>query len=532
MIAATLGGIGIFLLGMILMTDGLKQVAGDSLRKLLARFTGGPLSALMTGAVVTAVVQSSSATTLTTIGFVSAGLLSFKQAVGVIFGANLGTTSTSWIVSLLGLKLNITSVALPLVGVGALLKLLGKGRLQAAGMALAGFGLIFIGIDTLQQGMSGLAGRIDPSSFPAPTIVGRLLLVLMGVLMTVVMQSSSAAAATTLTALSTGTIDLNQAAALVIGQNLGTTVTAGVASIGGSLAARRTALAHILFNGITGLIAFLILPLFVRLADMAADSMSGGGDDTVSLAAFHTAFNLLGVLMLLPVIGRFSAWIERVLPEPPRLGITRHLDATVAQVPQVAVEAVLNALREVHQGALTMLRARMAGDDTVTAGALEEALAELRRFLAQVQTSAHSGETHERHLAALHIIDHLERLVDAIQEQAPGETVRQDDALATLLEGLCEDAFDAITQGQVTRLAERAAQIAQRRREERRVVLARTAEGDLSPDAALNLLEATRWVDRLGYHTWRATHYLIDPHASSGVNPSEAFDGVDVARAV
>jgi len=239
-----LGGIGLFLLGMILMTDGLKTAAGNALRKALARFTGGPLSALLSGATLTALVQSSSATTLATIGFVSAGILTFEQAVGVVFGANLGTTSTGWLVSLLGFKVSIAAFALPMVGAGALANLLGRGRWRAAGLAVAGFGLIFVGIDQLQVGMAGLATRLDPSMLPGDNLAGRLALVGLGVLMTVVMQSSSAAVATTLAALHAGTIGLDHAAALVIGQNVGTTVTAGLAAIGASTAARRTALAH------------------------------------------------------------------------------------------------------------------------------------------------------------------------------------------------------------------------------------------------------------------------------------------------
>jgi len=237
MLSTILGGIGLFLLGMILLTDGLKALAGDSLRRVLARFAGGRLSSLAAGAGVTALVQSSSATTLTTIGFVSAGLLTFEQALGVILGANLGTTSTGWLVSILGLKFSISKVALPLVGIGALTRLLSRERLANLGLALAGFGLIFVGIDTLQLGMEGLSARIDPGSFPDASLQGRLLLVLIGVFMTVVLQSSSAAVATTLMALHAGTIDLTQAAALVVGQNVGTTVTAALGSIGATVAA-------------------------------------------------------------------------------------------------------------------------------------------------------------------------------------------------------------------------------------------------------------------------------------------------------
>jgi len=156
-IVQLMGGIGLFLLGMSLMTDSLKAIAGEALRQWLVRFTNSPIKAVLSGIGLTVVVQSSTATTLATIGFVSAGVLSFSHAIGVIIGANIGTTSTGWMVALLGLKFSIASFALPLIGVGALLKLLGKEKIAFIGLTLAGFGLLFFGIQILQDAMSGVA---------------------------------------------------------------------------------------------------------------------------------------------------------------------------------------------------------------------------------------------------------------------------------------------------------------------------------------------------------------------------------------
>lgn len=185
---------------MILLSDGLKSFAGDSLRKALLRFTGRPAAAFASGALVTAVVQSSSATTLATIGFVSAGLLGFSQSVGLVIGASLGTTSTGWLVAGLGLKFSITQFVLPLIGLGAFLRLLGRGRLKSLGLALAGFGLIFVGIDFLQAGMAGVGGQVSLAGLPATGIWGHLLTMGIGIALTVIMQSSSAAVATILAA--------------------------------------------------------------------------------------------------------------------------------------------------------------------------------------------------------------------------------------------------------------------------------------------------------------------------------------------
>lgn len=208
-----LGGIGLFLMGMVLLTDGLKAVAGDALSAALVRFTGTPTKAFTSGALVTLMVQSSSATTVTLIGFVSAGLLTFPQAIGVVMGASLGTTGTGWVVSVLGLKISLGYYAMPLVGVGALMRLLTRGRGRSLGMALAGFGLIFIGIEALQTGMQGLAAVFDLARLPATGWWGHLLTMLIGALMTVVMQSSSAAVATTPTALHADAVNFDQAAA-------------------------------------------------------------------------------------------------------------------------------------------------------------------------------------------------------------------------------------------------------------------------------------------------------------------------------
>ncbi|HNW31005.1 MAG TPA: Na/Pi symporter, partial [Spirochaetota bacterium] len=164
-ITSLIGGIGLFILGMILMTEGMKSLAGDTLRRTLSKFTGGTLSSITSGAFITALLQSSHATIITTIGFVSAGLITFHQSLGIILGAHLGTTSTGWIVSLLGMKLKLGTVALPIVGVGAILRLIGKDRIASTGLVVAGLGLIFFGIDVLQTGMKTLSVHLDSSDY-------------------------------------------------------------------------------------------------------------------------------------------------------------------------------------------------------------------------------------------------------------------------------------------------------------------------------------------------------------------------------
>ena len=432
LIGTIIGGVGLFLLGMTLMSDGLRSVGGNALRSLLQKWTGTRFSSVATGTAITALAQSSSATTLATIGFVSAGLLTFTQAVGVIFGANLGTTMTSWLVALIGLKLQISTVALPMVGLGAFLRLLAKGRPAHIGGVLAGFGLIFVGIDVLQAGMQTISQGISPADFAVEGLLGRLLLIGVGIVMTVVTQSSSAAIAATLTALSSGAIDLPQAAALVIGQNVGTTITAAVGSIGATIPARRTALAHILFNVMTGLIAFAILPLFLDLVQDVTSS-TGSVDHATFIAAFHTAFNILGVAVMLPFLAHFSRLVERLIPGPERM-FTSGLDDSAQLVPTIGLDAAAHSVSEMIQVLIDAVREGLEDPKDGQAVArlephLEDGITRTRRFLRGVQTTPSDDQLFARHVAVLHALDHLQRCLAWARETDLFEVVNSSELL-------------------------------------------------------------------------------------------------------
>ncbi|PKM45970.1 MAG: Na+/Picotransporter [Firmicutes bacterium HGW-Firmicutes-8] len=524
-----LGGIGVFLLGMTLMANSLKSLAGDALRRILSRFTGGMPSAILSGAGITALVQSSSATTLTTIGFVSAGLLSFPQAVGVIFGSNLGTTSTGWLVSLIGFKLNISLIALPLVGLGVLLNSFSRGKYSHLGTAIAGFGLVFIGIDILREGMAGI--NIDPEIFPGAGIWHRLILVLIGAVMTFVMQSSSAAVVTTLAALHSGAIVLEQAAALVIGQNVGTTITAALASIGGSVPARRTALSHIMFNLITGIAAFLILPGFISVLPYVS-MVTGSTDPAISLAAFHTMFNLFGVIMLVPVVGPFINLVVRLIPEKDII-LTRHLDPSVAEIAPIAVEAVRRTLLDIT---LVVLKtaASLLGQETdyhVLTGQLDKAnsaLLKTRSFLGTVRSDSSSLTERQRHLSALHAIDHLDRLTKALREFQCIDNIDKSERLNKIFNILLETINDTIsglkngdTENVLESLKNASITMADFRRAGRSTILYATAKGEISPQASLAEIGAMIWLDRLGYHIWRIVFHLADKGTDDNTIPRD-----------
>lgn len=518
MLSQILGGIGLFLIGMVMTTDGLRALAGDALRRTLLRFTGGPIKALMSGALVTAVVQSSSATTVATIGFVSAGLLTFEQSLGVIFGANLGTTATGWLVALLGLKFSVSTIALPLVGVGALVRLLSRGRGRDAGTALAGFGMIFVGIDILQAGMVGVSDVLTPDRLPGDGFLGRLALLGIGIVLTAIMQSSSAAMATTLTALHAGSISLDQASAMVIGVNIGTTVTAGIAAIGASVAARRTAVAHLFFNVVTGLIAFAMLPLFSWLVLRLGEGL-GANDATLSLALFHTVFNVVGIVVLLPFYRRFAATIERLVRDKGPV-LTRRLDPHARSMGAVAVEAVRKTLIEIG-GVAAEAIARTLRNGRASPRELET----LERAMAAIEaTKIYAGEMHMVGnggattqtvlLNTLHGMEYVERLIRAGMSIATkGST---GDADIDYCAAHVADGLEAIANWGAKRtptpplaLVESiTSDVAERRRAHRPALFVRAAADEVEPADASRLLDTMRTIDEVGYYISRLAYHL------------------------
>jgi len=352
LIAGTfLGGLGLFLLAVSMISDGLKLAAGDTLKEILARSTSTPVRGVASGLLMTAVVQSSSAVTVATIGFVNAGLLNLVQSLGIIYGANIGTTMTGWLVAAVGFDFNIEAFALPLIGVGMLARLTGASRkLGAAGEALAGFGLFFIGVDVLQEAFQGFAADIDVGAFAPQGGLGLILYVALGFFMTVTTQSSSAAIAITLTAATGGVLSIDAAAATVIGANVGTTSTAAFAVIGATANARRVAAAHVLFNLLTGAVALTLLPLLIWLVRSGGQALGLEDAPAITLALFHTIFNLLGVLLMWPLTGRLAGFLEkRFTTQAEMLSKPKYLDRNVMATPSLALDALKLELRRASE---------------------------------------------------------------------------------------------------------------------------------------------------------------------------------------
>ncbi|MFG1270512.1 Na/Pi cotransporter family protein [Xanthobacter versatilis] len=538
-----LGGVGLFLLGMTVMTDGLKALAGSALRTVLGKAAATPLSGAFWGAIVTLLVQSSSAVTMTTIGLVSAGLLTFPQGLGLVFGANVGTTGTGWLVALIGVRVSLSTYALPMIFVGALAKLLAGGRIAAAGGAVAGFALVLYGLTTLQQGMGGLAESLHPSDLPAvlgtPGVgwaagsLGLLTLIVVGLAMTAVMQSSTAAIAVTISAFYAGAVGLEQGAALIIGQNIGTATSSALAAIGASATAKRLALAYVLFKVIAALIAIVAFPFTAEVMKALAASVDG----TTLLAAYHTAYNVVGVAVLLPATRWFTRVVERLLPSK-ETALERALDPSALSNPVIAVEAARRVVADVLKTVAASVSGALSGGTGGTAqGAATAAatLAEVRDFLSELKEPPETEEERHRMTSTLQALDHAARLAEALRGDdlaGPAAGAAHDGDIAAL----CQKAMRAAQKvgGSITEesalsmqagpigwslsaevgaaLAEAegaAGALAALQRDHRAATLAAVAPGQLTATEALARIDAARRLERIAHHAWRSSAHLL-----------------------
>lgn len=500
-----------FLLGIHHITEGIKGFAGDALRQGLQKLFSGKWSGIFSGTLFTALIQSSSAALLTVIGFVSAGMVTFPQAIAVILGANLGTTATSWLVAFFGFKVKISAAALPMVGLGAFFWLLAKGRTRAVGAVLAGFGLVFTGIEFLQTGMAGVEWNLDAigqGPFTPWILAG------IGVVMTIVMQSSSAAGATTLVALAAGTLTLDQALAMVVGQNIGTTATAVLASIGGSLAVKRTVLAHVFFNLVVGIVALFFINQLSAVARWLGTLMHDDGG-VLTLAAFHTLFNVLGIALFFPWIGTYAHLIEWLTGRGKISAVSR-LDSTVAKAGgAVAIEAAWHAVHETAHDVLLHLKTLISGQDS----APRDFQAELDQIATFVESLTFEGTEPtsfaDRRIKLWHALDHLSKLIEVL-EKPTGIAFSQDHIILTSARQALDhwladpSAPPADEKGSEpsAELESISKTIAEERRQKRAELLHKVALNQLKPNQANSELARFRWLDSAFYHTWRLVNSL------------------------
>lgn len=406
-LGAFLGGSGLFLLGMRLLTDGLKLAAGDALRRILANATRTRLRGLLSGIFITALVQSSTSVTVAVLGFINAGLVNLGQVVTVIYGSNVGSTMIGWLVAFIGFKVDVAAVSLPLVGVGMALALT-SGRRAAIGQALTGFGVFFMGIGILVETFQTLGQELPMDLFSASGPSACLGFMAMGFLLTALMHSSSAALAIVLTASAGGVLPFENAAAAVIGANMGTTSTAVIASIGATANAKRAAAIHVVFNFSTALVAVLLFPVLIALVHVTSRVFGMSGGAPTELALFHSLFNLLGVVLLWPFTPRLVAALESRFKEADAAR-PRYLDRNVVATPALAVDAL--ALELARTGVMVRAMARSAlSTETAPAAGLEEDKATIDglveamgTFSAQVVTGNQPAEVAEALPTALRV---------------------------------------------------------------------------------------------------------------------------------
>jgi phosphate:Na+ symporter len=340
-----IGGLGLFLFGIKIMGEALQDLAGDKLRQLIASLTSTPVKGVFVGALVTILIQSSSATTVMSVSFVHAGLMTLKQAVGVIMGANIGTTVTAQLIAF-----KIKHYALPIIGIGMFLSVFGRTKKQKyIGSGLVGFGLLFLGMEHMGNSMSFLQGRKDIFlAFSSHPVLG----VLAGAVVTMLVQSSSATIGLTIAMAVQGLIDINIAIPILLGDNVGTTITAVLASLGSNRSAKQAAAAHVLFNLIGVAIFLLAMPLFKYLVFMTANDIGR------QIANAHTLFNFTNTLIFLPFVNLFVKLIQRIVPSKGEFVFTgaQYLDTKLINVsPAAAVDGVRKEIVRMGEVVMQML---------------------------------------------------------------------------------------------------------------------------------------------------------------------------------
>ncbi|MEQ9693107.1 Na/Pi symporter [Shimia sp. SDUM112013] len=516
-----IGGVGMFLLGMKIMTAALREAAGSNLRDWLARFTTTPLRGVVTGAVTTAVIQSSSATSVMVVGFVGAGLLTLGQALGVLFGANIGTTATGWIVSLLGFKLDLGTLALGLLFPAALMDLLAQGFLARLGRVIAGLCLLLIGLDFLQDGMKTLTDGTTFDFLPGGSFGGVLVLLLLGAGFTMLVQSSSAAFALALVLLDGGAITITQATAIVIGMNIGTTFTAMMASFGGSRPMRQTAIGNLLFNIVT---AVLALPIALS-GETVMQGLADATDPMTALLLFHMGFNIVGTLVFLPFTTQFAEFVERLVPDrKPEHLIS--LDRALLEEPGTALIAAQTALETIVGRLFDALGAALQPDPDLrqlsALGVVEEATEDLVSFMEHIRLPEGATEEQKFYTEILHQTDHVLRLLEHARRPAFVQVLLDDHILRrpaiAVGSALLRHPPHVVSDHDAGRLARLHRLVERRRKRHRRAMLLGEHAGLYSVSYVFAHTDAMRWLDRVLHHAQRIDkhnrkfHKVLAPH--------------------
>ena len=335
-------GVAIFLFGMLALEEGFKAFTGGILEQILKRTTNRLWKSLTFGVLTTTIMQSSSLVSVIAISFLGAGLIGLAQGIGIVFGANLGTTTGAWLVAGFGLKVKISAYAMPMLVFGVILLFQKSRQLKGIGYVLLGLGFLFLGIHYMKEGFEAFKDTINLAEYAVPGYRGLFLFALIGVAATVVMQSSHATLVLIITALAAQQITYENALALAIGANVGTTITAILGSLSSNEQGKRLAGAHLIFNAVTGIIAILLMQPLMQAVDVISANVGINEDDyMLKLAVFHTLFNLIGIVVMVPFISRLVSFLERVIQDDPdHFAKPKHLNDSALEFSDTAVEAL------------------------------------------------------------------------------------------------------------------------------------------------------------------------------------------------
>lgn len=360
-------GVAIFLFGMLSLEEGFKVFTGGLLEKLLRRTTDKLWKSISFGILSTTIMQSSSLVSVITISFLSAGLLDLAAGIGIIFGANLGTTTGAWLVAGLGLKVKISAYAMPMLVFGIVLIFQKSKNLKGIGYVLSGLGFLFLGIHHMKEGFEAFKDAIDLAAYAVPGIAGLLVFTLIGIFATVVMQSSHATLVLIITALAAQQITYDNALALAIGANVGTTITAILGAMSARIEGKRLAAAHLVFNVVTGALALIFIQYFLIAVDAISAEVGIAADNyTMKLAVFHTLFNLVGLLVMVPFTGMLVRTLERSFTSPETdVEKPQYLNDAVLGMPDASIRATRSEIRNVLEKSLDLI-AQTVGLDIVT----------------------------------------------------------------------------------------------------------------------------------------------------------------------
>ncbi len=354
-------GIAIFLFGMLSLEQGFQSFSGGLLESVLKKSTDKLYKSIGFGAISTTIMQSSSLVSILTISFLSAGLITLTQGIGIVFGANIGTTTGAWLVAGFGLKVDIATYAMPMLVFGIVFTLQKNTTIKSFGYILSGLGFLFLGIAYMKEGFEAFKDTIDLSTYAMVGFKGLLIFTGIGILSTVVMQSSHATLVLIITALAANQISYENALALAIGGNIGTTVTAILGALGSNIDGKRLAGAHLIFNLLTGFVAIVFIHQIIYIVDFIAKEVSIAEDNyTLKLAIFHTFFNVLGVLLLLPFVDKLVNFLETYMKqtssdEENKCDTAIYLHDATLDFPEASMEAIRNESKHLYENVFEII---------------------------------------------------------------------------------------------------------------------------------------------------------------------------------